>query len=260
MGDVKIIAHRGASGYRPELTLDAYELAVEQRADGIECDIRLTADGVPVVIHDATVDRTSDGAGTVATMPLAQLREFNVGTAERPQRIPTLQELLGFIQDVQTSDYRPELFIETKRLGSAGERDGRLEAAMNRELHAAGLADGGPGDPGSLVHLISFDHGSLARFSALNPQIPRIYLRKEYFLWRMLKHVEPMGVAPSQGFSMYRARQAPQQVVGAGDRTYVFTANRRDDLLWLHRHGVRWAATDYPDRARRVIDGAVSLP
>lgn len=260
MGDVKIIAHRGASGYRPELTLDAYELAVEQRADGIECDIRLTADGVPVVIHDATVDRTSDGAGTVAAMPLAQLREFNVGTVERPQRIPTLQELLGFIQDVQTSDYRPELFVETKRLGSVGERDGRLEAAMNRELHAAGLADGGPGGPGSLVHLISFDHGSLARFSALNPQIPRIYLRKEYFLWRMLKHAEPMGVAPSQGFSVYRARQAPQQVVGAGDRTYVFTANRRDDLLWLHRHGVRWAATDYPDRARRVLDGAVRLP
>ncbi|AHW65501.1 hypothetical protein CGLY_15325 [Corynebacterium glyciniphilum AJ 3170] len=256
MGDVKIIAHRGASGYRPELTLDAYELAVDQRADGIECDIRLTADGVPVVIHDATVDRTSDGVGAVAAMPLAQLRELNVGTAHRPQRIPTLREMLEFIRDVQTSDYRPELFVETKRLGSLGERDGRLEAAMNRELHAVGLADGGPD---TLVHLISFDHGSLARFSSLNPQIHRIYLRKEYLLWRMLKHLEPMGVAPSQGFSVYRARQAPQHVVGAGERTYVFTANRQDDLLWLHRHGVRWAATDYPDRARRTLDGAVGF-
>ncbi|MDN6387340.1 MAG: glycerophosphodiester phosphodiesterase, partial [Corynebacterium sp.] len=54
---MKIIAHRGASGYRPELTLAAYELAVELGADGLEGDVRLTADGVPVVIHDATVDR-----------------------------------------------------------------------------------------------------------------------------------------------------------------------------------------------------------
>ncbi|WP_291480345.1 glycerophosphodiester phosphodiesterase family protein [Corynebacterium sp.] len=254
---MKIIAHRGASGYRPELTLDAYEHAVDLGADGVECDIRLSADGVPVVIHDATVDRTSDGTGAVAAMPLARLREFNVGTAERPQRILTLRELLEFIRDVRPAGKRPELFVETKRLGSARERDGRLEAAMNRELHAAGMADG---DLAGLVHLISFDHGSLARFGALNPGIHRIYLRKEYRLWRLLRHLEPAGVAPSQGFSVRRAREAPQHVVGAGDRTYVFTANRDDDLLWLRRHGVRWAATDYPDRARRVLGGAVTLP
>jgi glycerophosphoryl diester phosphodiesterase len=254
---VKIIAHRGASGYRPELTLDAYEHAVELGADGVECDIRLTADGVPVVIHDATVDRTSDGTGAVADMPLAQLREFNVGTAGRPQRILTLRELLEFIRDAGSGEYRPELFVETKRLGSVRERDGRLEAAMNRELHAAGMADGELADR---VHLISFDHGSLARFAALNPGIHRIHLHKEYLLWRLLKRWEPAGVAPSKGLSVHRAREAPQDVVGAGDRTYVFTANRDDDLLWLRRHGVRWVATDYPDRARRVVGDAVGLP
>ncbi len=261
-GAVKIIAHRGASGYRPELTLDAYELAVELGADGVECDIRLTADGVPVVIHDARVDRTSDGTGAVAEMTLAQLREFNVGTAGRPQRIPTLRELLEFLRDAQTGDYRPELFVETKRLGSVAERDGRLEAALNRELHATGLADGAAGSAGASavpVHLISFDHGSLARFGALNPQIHRIYLRKEYRLWRLLRHIEPSDVAPSQGYSVHRARSAPQDVVGDGARTYVFTANAPDDLLWLQRHGVQWAATDYPDRARTVLDGAVRI-
>lgn len=254
MVGVKIIAHRGASGYRPELTLAAYELAVELGADGLEGDVRLTADGVPVVIHDATVDRTSDSTGTVVDMTLAQLREVNVGTVQRPQQIMTLRELLEFVADVRTATYRPELFVETKRLGSAAERDGRLEAAVNRELHATGLAQEDAG-----VHLISFDHGSLARFAAINPQIPRIYLRKEYRMWRLAKHLEPAGVAQSQGFSIARARQAPQDVAGVGDSTYVFTANRQDDLLWLHRHGVRWAATDYPDRARETLRGAVTL-
>ena len=137
MEDVKIIAHRGASGYRPELTLDAYEHAAELRADGFECDIRLSADGVPVVIHDATVDRTSDGSGAVADKTVAELKEFNVGTPERPQQILTLRELLEFTADVQTADYRPELFVETKRLGSRAERSGQLETALNREIGRA---------------------------------------------------------------------------------------------------------------------------
>lgn len=260
MDPVKIIAHRGASGYRPELTLDAYEYAVELGADGVECDIRLSADGVPVVIHDRTVDRTSDGTGAVADMSLAQLRELNVGTSQRPQQILTLAELLEFVRDAGSRTHRPELFVETKRLERRRERDGRLEAAMNRELHAAGMA-GGPahsGRPAHPVHLISFDHGSLLRFRALNPQIHRIYLRKEYTGWRALRHLEPAGVAPSQGFSVYRARRTPQVVTASRD-TYVFTTNTPNDLLWAHRHGVTWVATDYPDRARGVLDGAVSV-
>lgn len=253
MEDVKIIAHRGASGYRPELTLDAYEHAAELRADGFECDIRLSADGVPVVIHDATVDRTSDGSGAVADKTVAELKEFNVGTTERPQQILTLRELLEFTADVQTADYRPELFVETKRLGSRAERSGQLETALNRELHGIGM------DRSELMHLISFDHGSLGRFRDINPHIHRVYLRKEYRLWMALRHLEPTEVAPAQGFSIYRARFAPGAVVGNPANTYLFTANRQDDLLWAYRHGVEWVATDYPDRARAATRGAISI-
>ncbi|MGO1948652.1 MAG: glycerophosphodiester phosphodiesterase [Mycobacteriaceae bacterium] len=253
MRDVKIIAHRGASGYRPELTPDAYEHAADLHADGFECDIRLSADGVPVIIHDATVDRTSDGSGAVAGKPLAELKELNFGTPERPQQILTLRELLDFTLDQQSADYRPELFVETKRLGSRGERAGQLETAFNRELHGMGL------DRSDLVHLISFDHGSLARFRDINPHIHRIYLRKEYRLWMALRHAEHAAVAPSQGFSVYRARVAPGAVVGDASNTYLFTANREDDLLWAYRHGVEWVATDYPDRAREVTRGAIAI-
>lgn len=251
---MKIIAHRGASGYRPELTLDAYEYAVELGAHGLECDIRLSADGVPVVIHDATVDRTTDGSGAVADMTLSELRELNAGTGDRPQQIMTLGELLGFVRDAGSGDNRPELFVETKRLENRRHRDGRLEAAMNRELQTAGLADS------ASIHLISFDHGSLARFRRVNPDIHRIYLRKEYPGWRTFRRLEPAGVAPSQGFSVYRARQSPGSVRRSARDTYLFTLNSRDDLLWAYRHDVRWAATDFPDRALEVLAGADTGP
>jgi glycerophosphoryl diester phosphodiesterase len=101
-----IIAHRGASAEAPENTLAAFELAVAQGADALELDVRLTADGAPVVCHDATLDRTTDAAGPLAARTLAQLRGVDAGARFTPDggatypyrgqgvRIPTLGEVL----------------------------------------------------------------------------------------------------------------------------------------------------------------------
>ncbi len=75
-----VVAHRGASGERPEHTLAAYELALQEGADGVECDVRLTRDGHLVCVHDRKVDRTSNGSGLVSEMTLSQLRELDYGT------------------------------------------------------------------------------------------------------------------------------------------------------------------------------------
>jgi glycerophosphoryl diester phosphodiesterase len=87
----KIYAHRGASGDAPENTLAAFDLAVAQNADGIELDVTLSNDGEVVVIHDDTVDRTTNGKGYVRDMTLSQLKELNAGQGER---LPTLDEVL----------------------------------------------------------------------------------------------------------------------------------------------------------------------
>ena len=101
-----VIAHRGASGSAPENTLAAFDLAVRQGADAIELDVRLTADGVPVVLHDATLDRTTDRGGPVGALSLAQLRTVDAGARftldsgssfpfrAADVRIPTLAEVL----------------------------------------------------------------------------------------------------------------------------------------------------------------------
>ena len=92
-----IFAHRGASAHAPENTLAAFELALTQRADAIELDVKLSSDGQVVVHHDATVDRTTNGQGRVRDLKLAELRSLDAGSsfsdAFRGQKIPTLDEV-----------------------------------------------------------------------------------------------------------------------------------------------------------------------
>ncbi len=86
-----VVAHRGASGEYPENTLLAFSKALEQGADAFELDVRLTADGVPVVLHDPTLERTTDGSGPVAALGLRDVRRAKTAGGEP---IPTLAEVL----------------------------------------------------------------------------------------------------------------------------------------------------------------------
>ena len=96
MNKPKIIAHRGASGHAPENTMAAFRLAMEQHADGIELDVMLSKDGHVVVIHDATVNRTTNGTGRVSALTLAELQTLDAGNGEH---IPTLEEVLETFGD-----------------------------------------------------------------------------------------------------------------------------------------------------------------
>lgn len=92
----KVWAHRGASADAPENTLEAFRLAAELGADGVELDVHLTADGEVVVIHDDTIDRTSNGSGAVSSMTFAELRQFDYSNNMRGYKgckIPTLREV-----------------------------------------------------------------------------------------------------------------------------------------------------------------------
>ncbi|HHH81805.1 MAG TPA: glycerophosphodiester phosphodiesterase, partial [Chloroflexi bacterium] len=93
-----MIAHRGASAYAPENTMAAFRLAEAMGADGIEFDVKLTADGVPIVMHDATLDRTTDGSGEVARRTLNEIRKLDAGSffedSFAGEKVPTLAEVL----------------------------------------------------------------------------------------------------------------------------------------------------------------------
>lgn len=107
-----VIGHRGASGYAPENTLPSFELAASSGVDAIELDVHLTADGTVVVIHDATLDRTTDRTGAVAALPYAAIREADAGARfsldggrtfpfrGRGVHVPTLEEVLTAVPDL----------------------------------------------------------------------------------------------------------------------------------------------------------------
>ncbi|RAV33334.1 glycerophosphodiester phosphodiesterase [Corynebacterium heidelbergense] len=254
---MKIVAHRGASGERPEHTLAAFELAAERGADGYECDIRLTRDGELVCMHDRTVDRVSDRSGVVSEMTLAEMGELNIGTPEEPARVLTLRELLEFFQDVRhsarvaltASGNAPEIFIETKHPNRFGPR---VEYALDQELRRAHL------ESSAAVHLISFSPQSLVRFRMINPAIHRILLRREY--QRMLNPtLQALQVIDAHGLSVTRAKVRPDIIGRYGDGTYLWTADREEDVRWAARRGVTWLATNYPGRARMWRDDELGL-
>lgn len=103
-----IYGHRGASDVEPENTIRAFMRAIEVGADGLEFDVQLSADGVPVLIHDRDVSRTTNGHGNVDELPLAELKQLDAGKGER---IPTFAEALDAIGD------RVHLDIEVKQGG-----------------------------------------------------------------------------------------------------------------------------------------------
>jgi glycerophosphoryl diester phosphodiesterase len=109
-----LLAHRGASASAPENTLAAFRLALEQGADGIELDAKFSADGEVVVIHDATVNRTTNGSGAVKNLSLAQLRELDAGShfskVFAGEKIPTLGEVFEAVGkqcwiDIEITNY-----------------------------------------------------------------------------------------------------------------------------------------------------------
>lgn len=179
-----VISHRGASAYAPEHTFFAYDLAIKQDTDMLECDLILTKDEVPVCIHDETVDRTSESTGRVDGFTLAEMREmdfgswFNVGKmppAAKPEfvgaKIVPLEEQLDCYLRLNP---KMRFHVETK--DSAG---GRAEQVFFDLLKRKGLLE--TGDPEKKVTtttmlLQSFDIGSLERFRMLSDAIPTAYL------------------------------------------------------------------------------------
>lgn len=99
---VKILAHRGASGYAPENTISAFKLAEKLKADGIELDVQLTKDGEMVVIHDEKINRTSDGSGFVKDYTLKELKKLNFNASFKNykfEEIPTLEEVFNLYKN-----------------------------------------------------------------------------------------------------------------------------------------------------------------
>lgn len=236
-----ILGHRGASAYAPENTLAAFNLAFEMGADGIELDVTLTRDGVPVVIHDDTVDRTTNGQGAVKDLTLEQIQQLDASykfEQYRGEKIPTLAQVLRAVGK------RGIVNIELK--STTYKTDG-IEAATLAVIEDTGTADH--------VLISSFNPFALQRMRALDPRLPRgllyandlpIYLRRAWL--RPLAH--PNAMHPH--YSMI----TPAFAAWAKDKGYqinTWTVNEPADAQRLIALGVNAIITNVPDVMRQIV-------
>lgn len=228
----RIYAHRGASVERPENTLAAFARALELGVDGIELDVHLTADGVPVVIHDETVDRTTNGSGAVASMHLESISALDAG---QRQRIPTLGEVLDLIDD------RVHMDIEVK---AAAAGRAVLEEARGR--------------PNLLWAISSFDHGVLRNIRAID---------KHADLWPLtpsasdgvLKTIRDLGASTIAIWDRGIDQDIVEHVRQAGARCWVWTVNDPERAREISKWDIAGICTDDP-RALLATRGDLPLP
>jgi glycerophosphoryl diester phosphodiesterase len=161
-----VIAHRGDSAHRPENTLASFQSALEVGADLVELDVQRTKDGHAVVLHDVTVDRTTDGKGKITDMTLAQARALSAGYPERfgaqysKERISTLAEALEHLRG------RTRVMVEIKKESvGAEDADDGIEALVVGDIQRARMT-------GEVV-VISFERRALLRCKARAPEIRR---------------------------------------------------------------------------------------
>ena len=234
-GVTEIVAHRGFSGLFPELTQRAFVEALKLPIHGIECDVRLTRDGKLVVFHDATVNRTTNGTGTVARMDYAELAKLNNGTEEDPQHILLLEELLELMQDFPDK----HIYIETKHPTRFGPE---VDEQTLRVLRYNHLSDS------ERVHVISFSHSAVRYFTKHAPELETYYLfRLRERQWNPTNQMfsRPFGIGP--GLSHLQAK--PELLGFRGLKTYTWTVNTPREMLWCADNGVDVLATDLPNLA-----------
>ena len=229
-----VIAHRGASGYRPENTLSAFELAVDQRADMIEIDLHRSRDGAIVIRHDEHL--RSLGCGLeIAAMDLAEIQKLDAGDG---QIVPTLEEVLDRFGRAIAFN------LEIKR-GSDARYPG-LEADALEAVESRGLL-------GSTL-FSSFDDGVLERLRALSSAARLAVLVSPRRPLRALKRARAVG-AESINPSLHLAAPALIESAHADELAIlVYTVNKLDDMRRLLHAGVDGLFTNYPDRLRALVE------
>ena len=264
---MQVIAHRGSSGAFPEHTLQAFEAAIADGVDGLECDVRLTRDGVLVCVHDRKVNRTSDGRGVVSALELKDLHELDFASWKDRERDPQLEDswqeadrdagkVLTFerlLQLVLDHDRVVQLQVEAKhptRYGALVER-GLVEVLDRYGLTRPRTRSS------SRVAVLSFALTSLRRIHALAPRLPTV-LNMHRLPLRLRDGTLPPHVWAAavdlplvQSYPRYVDR-----VHSRGGRVHVFTVDNPADIDYVRDLGVDAIISNEPARVLRMLGRA----
>jgi glycerophosphoryl diester phosphodiesterase len=241
-----IIAHRGASASAPENTSAAFLAALDEGADMVEFDVRWSADGVPVVIHDPTLERTTDGSGEVSALALAGLRSLDAGSWFGPrfsrERVLTLPEALAILGS---------------RLGLNIELCGDVPPPAGFAARLLRLAEEARLPEPPLISSFDFALLEAVRAEHSRARIAPLFRATDQGILRRALALRPDAVHPRRHLvtpALMRRLRAE------GTRVHAWTVNEAAEARRLLRLGVDGIFTDHPGRMVRLRDGEARRP
>jgi glycerophosphoryl diester phosphodiesterase len=256
----QVVAHRGASYENAEHTLGAYVAALDNGADGLECDVRLTADGHLVCVHDRDLRRTASTPGLVSTMELADLDELDFAAwknpwselddeaPERDERLDRVLTLRALLEMVADYDRWVEVAIETKHPTRYG---GLVERRLGEELRHLGWDR-----TGSPARVMSFSWAALQRIERLAPGVPLVMLLDRPHQWPMLRRTIRPDWAVGPGIAMLTEHPKLARRIGSSAHDlHVWTVNTQAELDLCLELDAKAVITDRPAHLLELLDG-----
>lgn len=237
---IRIFGHRGASGYAPENTMEAFQLAIKQGADGVELDVQLTRDLVVIVAHDETIDRVSDGSGLIASLTLKEIKKFTFNATHpeyREAKAPTLEEVLSLFSG---TGLLINIELKNSRLPYPG-----LEEKCISMVERMGMAN--------QVLYSSFNHHSVRKIKQINPSAA-FGLLYDCCLISPGEYAKNCGADAlhPQYLDMILNPEPYAQAQRQGLKVNVWTVNDDRDMRRVIDLNADILITNYPDRARAV--------
>ncbi|MGA5818695.1 glycerophosphodiester phosphodiesterase [Kitasatospora sp. NPDC094028] len=226
-----VVGHRGSPRSAPENTMASFEAALDQGADWLETDVQTTRDGVPVLMHDPTVDRTTNGKGAVGDLTAAQVAALRVTIGPgSPEPVPTLEQLL---KRLSTSNATLLMEIKWQRTPEDVTRIARIAAAS-----------------GAQVILYSFSVDHLRRAHAAAPGLPLVLIQGSAI-------AENPGDLPLRGVALETSLAGAARIAAerrAGREVYVWTVDDEESWQTMAARGADGVITDTPGKARHWSD------
>lgn len=222
------IAHRGASGYVLENTMEAFEKAIELGCDGIETDVQMSRDGILVLIHDEKIDRTTTGIGYVKDHTFEELHALG---------IPSLEELLILAK-------RHKIFLNLELKNSVVAYEGLEEKVIDMVIAY---------DMVKQVILSSFNHYSVVKCKKLKPaiEVGLLYVEPLYEAEKYCLNAGANAIHPN-------FRTLNQEIVEAahmsGIKVHPYTINEEKDIEYMIELGVDMIISNYPDRVKKLLE------
>lgn len=242
MMKTKVWAHRGASDYAPENTLEAFALAVKQGADGVELDVQMTKDGKLVVAHDETIERVSNGSGRIVDYTLEELRRFKFNKTHpeyASAQIPTLKEVYELLQPAGLT---VNVELKTGIVLYDGLEEKVLKLAKKMDME-------------DRVIYSSFYHKSLMKLKKLDPSVKTGILYSDGWI-DVVKYAKRLHVdALHPALYHLRSGKIVKQAKERGLSVHVWTVNRKEEMELITKLGAEAIITNRPDICRRVVDG-----